>query len=985
MVKALLTPRPRVPRHVLLSCLVLALVLSVILLPRGEVRAAGTVTGFVFRDYNENGTQDAGEPGVGDVTVTAYGAAGTALMTAVSTTPNGAYSITWGSGDTRVRLEFSGLPGTAQAGAFGSASGTSVQFVDAGATNVNYGINRPVDYSQPIGNVDLVTSSYVGGGNSAGQFAVLSFDYNMTAAAPNPIVTVGDVGAVWGLAYRRPTSAVDPGTIYAAAFAKRQIDYGPGGPGAIYAIDPATNTDTILTTIPNAGDPTAHDQADLIHDSAFYDLPGKTSLGDIDISEDQQTLYVINLNDSHLYAVSLAAPATPSDRGIIGSSTICNGGVYRPFGLGIHDGLVYVGGVCTGENDDLGNTADLSAHVFSYNPVNNNVAEVLSFPLNYSRTCTDRDQSGIPLGHYQVDGVPLACDLPASAQGGLGSLAEWQPWHSQWPSPELSTGSGGSGTGYAVDLTFGSDFFAYAQAMLTGIEFDGDDMVVSFRDRMGDQVGFLDSAVDLPGFPTALGTPLVSVITAGDILRAAPNGAGWTLENASAGSDFGPTGGALTGQGPGGGEFFLGDDRLGTHDETTSGGIVQIASESTIAANVLDATDFFQSGTRLLNDTSGTDDNDFVVRDTSLTDGSGNGIFFGKANGLGDLIPLLQNAPIEIGNYVWLDTNDDGIQGPDETPFGGIQVELVNSGGTVIATAITAADGHYIFSSDTSRTSTANEIYTSSLTFNTNYQVRINLNPTVNSSLASLFVSPSNAGGGTNLVRDSNGVETTVGPDQYSVASVTTGFAGVNDHTLDFGFSTIDSGVTPTPETTASVTPGPEFTASVSSGTPEQTITRPLITKSVDPPFAAPGASVTWTIVVSNPSGQAISNVSFTDPVPPEIEITGTRVSPNRGTVDVSGQNVTYTIAVLNPGELITVTILSRIHLDVAPPYSLTNIATLNTGESASATVYSASSLAHTGEEPWWRTPLVITLVLVGVMGVFIGTLVLRRMARSSS
>ena len=74
------------------------------------VKAVGTVTGTVFRDYNANGVQDADEPGVAGVTVNAYGAAGL-VAGPILTLADGSYSITWGSVDVRVRLEFSGLPG----------------------------------------------------------------------------------------------------------------------------------------------------------------------------------------------------------------------------------------------------------------------------------------------------------------------------------------------------------------------------------------------------------------------------------------------------------------------------------------------------------------------------------------------------------------------------------------------------------------------------------------------------------------------------------------------------------------------------------------------------------------------------------------------------------------------------------------------------------------------------------------------------------
>ena len=50
-----------------------------------------------------------------------------------------------------------------------------------------------------------------------------------------------------------------------------------------------------------------------------------------------------------------------------------------------------------------------------------------------------------------------------------------------------------------------------------------------------------------------------------------------------------------------------------------------------------------------------------------------------------------------VGNYVWLDADQDGIQDGDESGLGGVTVNLLNSLGAVIGTDITEADGSYSF------------------------------------------------------------------------------------------------------------------------------------------------------------------------------------------------------------------------------------------------------------------------------------------------
>jgi len=51
-----------------------------------------------------------------------------------------------------------------------------------------------------------------------------------------------------------------------------------------------------------------------------------------------------------------------------------------------------------------------------------------------------------------------------------------------------------------------------------------------------------------------------------------------------------------------------------------------------------------------------------------------------------------------IGNYIWLDSNRDGIQDPEEEGVKGVSIALYDSQGAVISTTVTDADGYYSFS-----------------------------------------------------------------------------------------------------------------------------------------------------------------------------------------------------------------------------------------------------------------------------------------------
>lgn len=55
-------------------------------------------------------------------------------------------------------------------------------------------------------------------------------------------------------------------------------------------------------------------------------------------------------------------------------------------------------------------------------------------------------------------------------------------------------------------------------------------------------------------------------------------------------------------------------------------------------------------------------------------------------------------APASIGNFVWLDANQNGIQDVGETGISGVNVTLERPDGSVVATTITAINGQYLFS-----------------------------------------------------------------------------------------------------------------------------------------------------------------------------------------------------------------------------------------------------------------------------------------------
>ena len=746
--------------------------------------AAGTISGTVYRDFNLNGLRDSGEVGVAGVTVSAFDSAGASQGTA-TTGADGTYSLAAG-GTGPYRVEFTNIPAPFKPGPHGANNNTTIQFVpDGNSGSVDLGVNDPAEYCQSL--PFLATSCQANGnplgGGTAGQHSsVYSVAYNASGSAPGQATGVSlgsEIGTVWGLAYQRATS-----TLFVSALQRRHSGFGPLGTGGLYRVqvDPATgarvsvapyvdlNTIGINTGAdPHVGLPSAADQPS--NDPASVDAVGKISIGDIELSEDERTLYVMNLNDRRVYALRVAdangAIITPTAADVTSFDVLplpagaqaCAAGDVRPWALKAYNGGILIGVVCSGQSTQ--NVSNLYAYIVRLDPTSGARTLVSQFPLNYPRGC-------------------------ASRVGGSCYDAEWRPWTSELRT--LCVDQDGNGV---CQLAFDKHLI-YPQAIVTSIDVDVDGaMVISLLDRNGFQTGYQNYDTGTP--PTLIVTdgsaqpPAPSPITrydgasAGDILRLCRAGSGYQLESngscpglpATAGANENPA------QGPGGGEWFWQDNHpvnggplnSSVHDETAVGAAKVIPAVGDVVAtlyNPLGAVNTGGLGWFVAAD--GTRPRSFQLFSVSVT-GS-----FGKAGGLGDLEPLCLPAPIEIGNYVWLDRDRDGVQDAGETPFGNVVVRLYTPG----------PDGNFGTADDvpvaTTTTDSAGRYYFTNLLPLTRYQVRID---TAQAPLIGYLLTVADADSTPNGdSRDNDGLPQ--GLD--AVITLTTGVAGDNNHTYDFGF-----------------------------------------------------------------------------------------------------------------------------------------------------------------------------------------------------
>ncbi|GAB3691860.1 hypothetical protein GCM10027592_10210 [Spirosoma flavus] len=764
-----------------------SILLTVVMLLSALPSFGQTISGTVFRDFNSNGVYTPittltssytyGEPGVGGVTVTAYNAAGAAVATTTSSTATsnlGAYTLTVGN-TSAYRVEFTSL-GVGDYESFrGTAAGnnaTSVQFVNGGTTNVNFGINYPLDYCQA--SPSLVVPCYINGnplsatGTAGNEHVLVTVPYNSsgTAVTATAIADGQDIGSVWGVAYQRETQK-----IFSAAFLKRHVGLGPAGLGGIYTTT-LTGTSTLLVDLEtspfniNLGDSQLGSRSTLpgsattsSTDPTAFSLVGKAGLGGMTLSTDGKILYVVDLFNRNLLALNVGNPAVTAITTLSSLTTIaisnpgCANGDYRPFAVSVKNNKVYVGIVCSGQSGTVtsGTTSDLYAHVQSMaeGATTLSATPIFSFRLNYTK------------GDVR------------SGDAAVGST--WQPWINSFN--QLGISGALAAAGYRVGRP---------QPMLSDITFaDNGDMILDFADRTGFQTGYKQRSTTDPTSTTLYGGYI-----GGDMLRANYNGTQWVLENnatvgaltsAGAGNLQGPGSLTTSGYNAPSGEFYYqesySDPASGTavHQETSMGSGFSIPGYNVVINTIMDPTDIFTGGLGWFNNRTGARTQSAELYNTVDNGGE----TAGKANGLGGIKALCNPAPIAIGNRVWLDTDNDGIQDPGETPLAGVTVTLTGTGiGTV--TLVTNSNGEYYFANGAGTNTTGFVYNLTGLTYGGSYTLTFPTSVTTSNAYLSTKLNTATGANADNIDSDVNSA---------GRITFTLGTAGQNNFSYDAAYA----------------------------------------------------------------------------------------------------------------------------------------------------------------------------------------------------
>ena len=783
----------------------------------------GTVVGIVFNDKNSNGTNDGTDAGVSGVVVTAYDSSGAQVGTA-TTSGNGTYSLNVSSAATNnVRIEFT-TPNGYQPSFQGADNATSIQFVSIPATNVNYAIIVPGDFCQYNVGTAIAAICMRPGTTSFSSSKDLSTitSTSWKGTGPTLLTKNADTGSLWGMAFDAQRQV-----IFGSAVLRRHAGLGPKGIAGIYATSRTTggvvaswdlsqSPFNLTFSANNSGFSDANrglsNSSVLSADPIGYSNVGKVGIGDIDMSSDGQWLFVSNLYEKKIHRIAVADANSDGipELGSVTSYTIpantCSTTTSRPWGLNYNsqNDELLVGVVCSNELQTP--SLDSGAGTTSLPDPGVILKLVISSSTFTTVSSVDFDYvRGVEFRQSDTPGQTCKTNDPSvSTPTGIACLrGRWHSWTDDFAA--ISALPGSTWDVYATSSGLSQNMW-WAQPIISDIEvLPSGEIVLGVMDRFGMQMGTENEKPNLdPQNPPAI--RLATGYIAGDTLLLCPNGGSYIQNNADgctpATSDDSYL---MTRAGLGARQAYheVFDDNTsnGDHLEMTIGGLAYNRSTKELAISMMDPSNVsFTNGIRYLNgDVSSSTFGQYVTA-AIFTGQDVNGVpegdtSFRKSTSMGDIELICDNAPVQIGNRVWIDTNQNGIQDPGEPPVAGAYVMLYDATGPTgytnqVGTAVTNANGEYFFSSNnTEGWWEGTDHLGGGLVVGRSYRIRMDWPSTYTGSrpLAGHVLTQANATSAATALDtsvDNNATYVSSFPE-ITVPTVT---SGMNNHTYDFGF-----------------------------------------------------------------------------------------------------------------------------------------------------------------------------------------------------
>ncbi len=635
-----------------------------------SVALYGDIGGLVFKDYNLNGKLDKEDSPVSNIPLKAICSDGNVYTT--TTKEKGQYLFTI-PGSLRCRVEIdNSLNWISSANnGVGNASGF-ISFVENGNLKHNISISSISSYCQKNPKV-LITALPGGSICNAGAPQEHGALFNL----PTPKIGTFDkdftkreslkkrkeIGAVWGLAYDKINK-----NIFVASVIKRYVpllhgckdeDKNQNGcAGRIYKISNDGKGEVkLLTDLGNSEvgyilkEKRDYDGTSKQMDKEVVPLAGRAGLGDLEISEDGKYLYTINLYKKELIKIDSSTGEIIFKKKIPNPyAKECKNEKVRPWALKVLDGNVFIGSVCE-------------------NKISN------GYPLEADHT----GELGAAIQKFDGENFTLF------AMTNTLNYLKPRPYDPEKPNAEPPS---------QIDQNNNwEDKDDYNQPMLTDIEFDNArNLILAYTDR--------------GAFIRNRGN------SSGDLRRMCKNPDGTYTDESTgvAKTDCPSTMHRYRKNGKMFYEFYVGDfydefnNQYGAkgHPETAAGSVAMRPGDSNLYLGMVDSTASYEPGSIgiLSNETGEKLAAQALINPAKVSNGGERELYGSKAGGIGDIELLCDLAPAEIGNYIWEDTNENGIQDPDEYGICGVKVKLFlgkNCSGTEIGEATTNSNGEYYF------------------------------------------------------------------------------------------------------------------------------------------------------------------------------------------------------------------------------------------------------------------------------------------------
>ncbi len=333
---------------------------------------SNSVSGSVFLDSNLDGSISQSEQGLSNLMLNAYDSDGI-FVSSTTTNSDGEYQfLNLDSGSYRFELSYTSNYSSSQ---IGENHKSVIQFSQTGNCDLHFGLKEAS--ISCASNPDIMVTCFVRGDfNENSSYAtIVGLEHDFGPASNVQVyATKQETGSIWGLSSRPSRNEV-----YSSAFVKQYASLTPSGHDAIFKTDLTTGTTALFTELSSLGVNTGTLSVTDPMACNYGAQVGKFGIGNIAVSQNEESLYAVNLFDNTLVKISLDNP-TPATTSIYNiPNPGCTAGFPRAFALEFHNGKYYVGVTC----DAMGskNENDSSATVYEFNPASGSFTQI--FQTNY--------------------------------------------------------------------------------------------------------------------------------------------------------------------------------------------------------------------------------------------------------------------------------------------------------------------------------------------------------------------------------------------------------------------------------------------------------------------------------------------------------------------------------------------------------------------------------------------------------------------------